>query len=118
MWSSAWAKGSRKRSALAVLEPEPLAVPALEPAALDLEADDRRADPGEHEVDLAVVRALGVVARHPADGVECLPRVVEAVAERVEDPLLAFALDLGLDQRPGMHHGHPRVLHHEGSRAH
>ena len=39
----------------AVVDPEPLAVLALDPAALDLEAEDPALGMGDHEVDLAVV---------------------------------------------------------------
>ena len=87
----------------AVLESEPFAVSALEAAPLHLEADDRCADLSKDEVDLAVVGTLGVVAGHPADGMERFPGVVEAVAQCLEDTLLALALDLGLDQGPGVH---------------
>jgi len=103
---------------LAVDEPEPLAVLALDPPALDLEAEDRLLRVGEDEVDLALGRALGVVARHPADGVEDVPGVLEAVAQRLEHARLAPALDVGREQRARVHRRHGRVSYrHRAARA-
>jgi hypothetical protein len=57
-------------------------VDALDALALDLEHNDRVLRVAEHEVDLAVDRALDVVPHHPAHRVERLPLVRETLAER------------------------------------
>src|SRR3954468_9958729 len=57
------------------LNARPLAVPALDAGALDLHADDPLLGMRQHEVDLAVARALGRVALDPGNRVECVPVV-------------------------------------------
>jgi hypothetical protein len=56
-------------------QPEPLPVPALQPAALDFEADDRPVGMAEHEVALVIARAFRMVPEDQARGMEHGPLV-------------------------------------------
>ena len=94
----------------AVVDPEPLAVPALDPAALHLQAEDPALGMGDHEIDLAVVGALLLVAADPADRVEDLPALAEPLLERVEDLALGPALEVRLVERPRIHRPHGGIL--------
>ncbi len=86
----------------------PLPVPALDAAALDLEADDSLARVDEHEIDLSVVRSLHRVTQHPTRGVEGLPVVVQAGFERLEHAALGLGTHVCVEQRAGIHPRHGR----------
>jgi len=88
------------------LTPEPLAVPALDAAALDLEADDRLLGLREDEVDLPVTRAEAAILGDPGDRVEDLPIVGKVVAQEGEDPLLGGARRLPGKDLAGAHARH------------
>ncbi len=96
--------------ALAVMNPVPLAVPALDSAALDLDAEHALLGMDEDEVDLAVVAPPLLVADDPGHRVEDVPAVVEPLLERLEHLPLRLALQVGPEQRPRVHPRHPHIL--------
>ena len=99
--SPEWFAASRtapSKSPGRAVKAEPLAVAALDPSALDLEADDPLVGMTEDEVALVVLGAMGVVAVDDARGVEDLPVVGQAVAQGGEDLALRLALEVFLEQ--------------------
>jgi hypothetical protein len=70
---------------------------ALDPAALDLEADDPLVGMAEDEIALVGLGAGDIVAVHDARRVIGLPLLGQAVAHGLEHPPLGPALELLLE---------------------
>ena len=88
------------------LEPEPLASGLLDPAALDLQAEDSVLGMGHDEVRLPHPRAVLALGDQKGRGVEDVPRVVQLITSHREQVALRLRDVRSGRERTGIHARH------------